>query len=191
MEQFEYEFNFNYEIKKFSNRSSDSANPQTRGLSIIISFNSIFQGTDYYYIDIKKVKNADDFDNVVGNYLVSKKIPKDESVYFPLYTNNEGQLVCRRTYKESIRLSGFLLVLKKDIRSEYEVFKITENVKTKVFQDLLLEVKDYNSFLDDDVWLIVVSKPHGRNFIVYGKDRIEDKLFEINKKLEREKRGDK
>ena len=185
MDDLEYDFGFDYEIKKFSNKSSENANPQVRSLSIIVSFNSIFQGTDYYYVDINKIKDSKVFDKAIGNYLVSKRIPKEEAVYFPLYINDNGNLASSRVFCGSYRLCGFALFLKNDLRKKYSVVKITENIKNKTYQDLMLEIKDYNSFLNDDVWLIVVSKPHGRNFVVYGKDRIEDKLFEINKKLEK------
>ncbi len=178
-------FDFEFEVKGFSNKSSKDANPQMRTLSIIVSFNSLFQGTDYHYTNVKKIRSDKAFNTTVNSYLVAKKIPAKEAVVFPLYINFNGDVFSLRHYDKdkSPYLCGFAFYLKRDLRRKYGVIKITESVVDTLHQEFLLEISDYNKFLNDDVWLIVASKPHGRNFIVYGKDRIEDKLFEINNKF--------
>lgn len=181
------EYGFEYEVKRFSNKASEAANPQTRSISIIVSFNSIFQGTDYQYVDIKTLDSKEAFESLYNTYLVAKKISIKDVVVFPLYLDDMADITPNDEFVGYERLCGFAFFLKKDLRQKYNIIKITKKVETIAYYDLMLEMKQYNSFLNNDVWLIVVSKPHGRNFVVYGRERIEDKLFEINKIFKKEK----
>ncbi|MBO6225869.1 MAG: hypothetical protein J6N72_10580 [Psychrobacter sp.] len=102
-------------------------------------------------------------------------------VFFPIYLAENGLIsVEKEVNPNSNNIAGFCFYLKKDLRDKYGVIKITNKIKDLVFKDLIVDVHRYNSFLDDDVWVIVVSKPHGRNFVVYGRSFIEDKLEEIS-----------
>lgn len=174
------DYDFDYEIKHFSNRSSEVSNPQTRSISIIVSFNALFQATDYHYVDTKKILTDKDLAKCVNKYVVSKRISMKNVVFFPIYMADDGLVKVERNVRMGASVAGFCFYLKKDLRSEYGVIKITQSVKDLVFSDLVADIERYNSFLHDDVWVIVVGKPHGRNFVVYGRDLIEDKLEEIS-----------
>lgn len=180
------DYDFDYEIKHFSNRSSDVSNPQTRSLSIIVSFNALFQATDYHYVNTRKIRNNKDLTECVNKYVISKRISMKNVVFFPIYMIENDLIKVEKDVIEGRNLAGFCFFLKKDLRVEYEVVKITKLVKDLVFTDLKVDIDRYNSFLHDDVWVIVVGKPHGRNFIVYGRSFIEAKLEEINTILKKE-----
>ena len=179
-------YDFDYEIKHFSNRSSEVSNPQTRSLSIIVAFNALFQATDYHFVDVNKIKNDDDLLKSINEYAVLMTISIKNMVFFPIYLINDGLITIRKSTEDGRTVAGFCFYLKKDLRERYGVVKITESVKDLVFKDAIEDIKRYNHFLHDDVWVIVVAKPHGRNFIVYGREFIEDKLEEINSILKKE-----
>ena len=63
-------YDFDYEIKHFSNKSSEISNPQTRSLSIIVAFNALFQATDYHFVKLNKIKNDSDLLKSVNEYAV-------------------------------------------------------------------------------------------------------------------------
>lgn len=175
------DYDFDYEIKRLSNRSSEATNPQTRSLSIIVGFNALFQATDYHYVDLSKIRSNRRFLKAVNEYMVTKRISMKNIVFYPIFLNSDGLIDCAFEFeqKKGAKLAGFGFFLKKDLRVAYSVVKITSAMQERAFRDLKKEIKAYNSFLYDDVWLIVVSKPHGRNFVVYGRDLINEKLDDI------------
>lgn len=173
---------FNYEIKRFSNKSSDVSNPQLRSLSILVAFNARFQATDYHYTKENRISNSKSFHKAVRMYLGFKKISLKNVVTFPLYVDENGNLTAKHKVVKA-DVAGFAFFLKDDLREKYNIVKITRNVKKKVFEDLVVEIEDYNSFLQDDVWLVVVGKPHGKNFVVYGRRKINAKLRQIEEML--------
>lgn len=179
-------YDFDYEIKHFSNKSSEISNPQTRSLSIIVAFNALFQATDYHFVKLNKIKNDSDLLKSVNEYAVLMTISIKNMVFFPIYLADDGLISVKKNVIDNVAVAGFCFYLKKDLRERYGVVKITESVKDLVFKDTVEDIKRYNNFLHDDVWVIVVAKPHGRNFIVYGREFIEDKLSEINDILKKE-----
>lgn len=179
-------YDFDYEIKHFSNKSSEVSNPQTRSLSIIVAFNALFQATDYHFVDLNKIKNNEDLLRSINDYAVLMTISIKNMVFFPIYLINDGLITVQKNVQDGVAVAGFCFYLKKDLRERYGVVKITETVKDLVFKDAVEDIKQYNNFLHDDVWVIVVAKPYGRNFIVYGREFIEDKLEEIDSIFKKE-----
>ena len=178
---------FDYEIKRFSNQSSEASNPQTRSLSIIVSFNALFQATDYHYVDLSKIRTQRDLAQAVNEYMGAKKIVmKKNAVFYPIYLRTDELLECSfelEPNNSEKKLAGFGFFLKKDLRDAYSVVKITKAMQKRAFEQLKVEIKEYNSFLYNDVWVIVVAKPYGRNFVVYGRDMIDKKLDQITELL--------
>lgn len=175
-------YNFNYELKRFSNKASCASNPQSRSKSIIVSFNGDFQATDYHYIRNQNIDSQKQLYSEVIRYMSQRMISIKNVVFFPLYVNSNEKIIPKRQIidNSSLQIVGFAFFFKKDLRQLFNVVKIGKPYLEKAFKLLECEVENYNKFLIDDIWLIVVPRPHGKNFLVYGRENINSRLKEIN-----------
>lgn len=112
-------------------------------------------------------------------------------VSLPLYLYDHSGITISHTpfscHWDSGRV-GFIYVTKENIRKEYNVKAVTKNIKDKVIQVLIGEIKEYNQYLTGDVWDVVERDADGNvvNSLscIYGRNYAEEEASYLREVLE-------
>lgn len=94
-----------------------------------------------------------------------KSLPKD-TIIFPLYLmDHSGLSISMRSYgcKWDSGQVGIIYATPEDVKKEYNVKKITKQVREKVIKLLEGEVETYDQYLRGDVYGVVIKNERGEN----------------------------